>query len=209
MEPIIIEVRLAPDTAALLKNFVPSQPVSGQLPTHSLAEQAARMRMQPPSAPKSLQSSATYVPPQYQPQPSPAHVENVASAAPHTQPTATSGYAAPASQQMSSNFPVRNSQPTAPVNPTLPIAAPAKPASTAGQSTAQPAAVPSKPVPVADAPTYELDQLARATATLADAGKMQQIQQLFQQFGIQQLTTLPKDRYGEYATALRQMGVRI
>lgn len=192
MEPIIIEVRLAPDTAALLKNFVPSQPVSGQLPTHSLAEQAARMRMQPPSAPKSLQSSATYVPPQYQPQ-----------------PTATSGYAAPASQQMPSNFPVRNSQPTAPVNPTLPIAAPAKPASTAGQSTAQPAAVPSKPVPVADAPTYELDQLARATATLADAGKMQQIQQLFQQFGIQQLTTLPKDRYGEYATALRQMGVRI
>jgi hypothetical protein len=38
---------------------------------------------------------------------------------------------------------------------------------------------------------------------------MQQIQQLFRQFGIQQLTALPKERYGEYATALRQLGVRV
>jgi hypothetical protein len=40
-------------------------------------------------------------------------------------------------------------------------------------------------------------------------GKIQQIQQLFQQFGIQQLTALPKERYGEYATALRGLGVKI
>lgn len=67
----------------------------------------------------------------------------------------------------------------------------------------------SNPAPVAPAPQYTQEQLARATATLADAGKIQQIRQLFQQFGIQQLTALPKERYGEYATALRQMGAHI
>ena len=102
--------------------------------------------------------------------------------------------------------------PMAPYAPVVPMTQstaqqrPAEPAPTtpmpAGRSTAQPA-------PVAAAPVYTQEQLARATATLADAGKAQQIQQLFQQFSIQQLTALPKERYGEYATALRQMGVRI
>lgn len=103
-----------------------------------------------------------------------------------------------------------NTTPVAGPAPSQPVpTAPSTKPMSAGQSTVQPAAVPSNAAPVANAPTYEIEQLARATATLADAGKMQQIQQLFQQFQIQQLTQLPKERYGEYATALRQLGVRI
>ncbi len=188
MEPFIIEVRLAPDTAALLKSFAPSVPIGNQLPPQSPAEQAARMRMQPPPVPMPSQPSPTYVPQQYRPQPGPA--------IPYTAGNAPAA-------------PVRNPQVPS-VNPMpAPAAVPVRPASPAGPSTVQPAVAPSNPAPVAGVPPYELDQLARATATLADAGKTQQIQQLFQQFQIQQLTQLPKERYGEYATVLRQMGVHI
>lgn len=192
MEPIIVEVRLAPDTAALLKNFAPkANAINPQLPPQSPAEQAARMRMQPPPVPMPQQPAPTYAPQQYRPQPGPTP-------------------ATPYATCIAPVVPIRNPQLTPPVNPTPPTGTPpVRTASPAGQSTVQPAAVPSNPAPVAGAPTYEQDQLARATATLADAGKMQQIQQLFQQFQIQQLTQLPKERYGEYATALRQLGVRI
>lgn len=195
MEPIIVEIRLSPSTEALLKSFAPRSVNGTQQLPQSPAEQAARMRMQPVPTPQRPAPTYAPTPQQYQPQPASAPTAPYAPVAPMARPT---------TQQQ----PPRPASPT-PVPPAGPVAAVPTAPMPAGQSTAQPAAVPSKPVPVADAPTYELDQLARATATLADAGKMQQIQQLFQQFGIQQLTTLPKDRYGEYATTLRQMGVRI
>lgn len=202
MEPFIIEVRLAPDTAALLKSFAPSAPIGNQFPPQSPAEQAARMRMQPPQVPMPIQPTPTYVP---QPGPTPA-------APLGTKPMTGTAPAYMNGSNVQSTVPVAPTynQPGAPMNSMPPTAAvPARPVPPAGPSTVQPAAVPSNAAPVAGAPAYELEQLARATATLADAGKMQQIQQLFQQFQIQQLTQLPKERYGEYATALRQMGVHI
>lgn len=219
MEPIVIEVRLAPDTEALLKSFAPRFPNGPQLPPQSPAEQTARMRIQQQPAPMPQQPAPTYAPPRPAPTYDPRNPmpQSVSQIYPQT----------PAA-------PIRNSRP-APVNPTqaapmpsnrmtgaanmapaagpapsqpVPIAPSTNPMS-AGPSTAQPAAAPSNPAPIAAAPTYEQDQLARATATLADAGKMQQIQQLFRQFQIQQMDQLPKERYGEFATALRGLGVRI
>ena len=191
---ITLEIQLAPNVEKLLNNLIAAltpktvtnnQQILPQPPT----EQAARMRMQQTPAPRPQQAVPTYTPQQYRPQPGPAPAAPYAMGNAPVVPTA----------------PIRNPQ-SAPANPTPP---PAKAVSPAGPSTAQPAAAPSNPAPVAAAPAYERDQLARATATLADAGKVQQIQQLFQQFGIQQLTQLPKERYGEYATALRGLGVRI
>lgn len=132
----------------------------------------------------------TYAPAPQQYQPQPAPTAPYAPVVPMARPTAQ--------------------QPSRPANPTpAPVAAAPTAPMPAGLSTARPAGALSNPAPVAAAPAYTQEQLARATATLADTGKIQQIQQLFQQFGIQQLTALPKERYGEYATALRQLGVRI
>ena len=225
---LTLEIQLAPNVEALLEKLLvalsPKTVVySQQIPPQSPAEQAARMRMQQAPTPMPQQPAPTYAQQQqYHPQPGPVpagpYMVNHAPAVPTVPPAA----------------PIRNLQP-APVNPTqaapmpnnrttgaanmVPVAgpAPSQPApivpSTnpmpAGPSTAQPAAYPSNPAPVTAAPAYEQDQLARAMATLADAGKMQQIQQLFQQFQIQQMDQLPKERYGEFATALRGLGVRI
>lgn len=63
--------------------------------------------------------------------------------------------------------------------------------------------------PTAQAPAYTLDDLARAAAVLMDAGKQQQLIALLGQFGVPSLMQLPKERYGEFATALRQMGAKI
>lgn len=72
-----------------------------------------------------------------------------------------------------------------------------------------PAPAPVAAVPVAAAPTYTIEQLARATAILSDQNRAGEIQTLFGRFGISRLDALPKDAYGAYAAMLRQMGVQI
>lgn len=64
-------------------------------------------------------------------------------------------------------------------------------------------------VPTAQAPAYTTDQLAVAATQLVDAGKRDALLTILANFGVQALTELPKDRYGEFATALRQNGVKI
>ncbi|WP_052330058.1 hypothetical protein [Thermicanus aegyptius] len=85
--------------------------------------------------------------------------------------------------------------------PTIPTAAPTAPA--APVQPPAPAAVPTA------AQTYTLDQLAVAATQLVDAGRREELVQLLQQFGVQALTALPKEQYGAFATALRQMGAKI
>ena len=108
--------------------------------------------------------------------------------------------------------------PTAPVNP--PIAAPttiSQPVGAANTPLAAmpaptlpaPTATPSNAAPVAAAPTYTVEDLGRAGSSLVDTGKQQQVLALFDQFGIHSLGELPAQRYGEFATALRQLGARI
>lgn len=78
---------------------------------------------------------------------------------------------------------------------------------------ASPGYLPQSPVTApnvpAAAPTYTLDDLMRASCSLADAGKRQDVINLYDQFRIPALTALPKERYGEYAAALIGLGAKL
>ena len=54
-----------------------------------------------------------------------------------------------------------------------------------------------------------MEQLAVAATQLVDAGRREELVQLLRQFGVEALTQLPKEQYGAFATALRQMGAKI
>lgn len=109
--------------------------------------------------------------------------------------------------------PVAAPAPAAPVNPTPaptaapgPSPAPVTTAQTVGQTVAPtnpPAAVP------VTAPTYTLDQIARAGASLVDAGKMEQLLALLARYGVAAVTQLQPDQFGVFATELRALGAQI
>lgn len=99
---------------------------------------------------------------------------------------------------------------TPPPAPAAPVAAPSPaPAPTAGQTSAAPGNTPAPTVPVAGAPTYTLDQISRAGASLVDAGKMQQLLELLGRYGVQAVTQLQPEQYGAFATELRALGAQI
>lgn len=77
----------------------------------------------------------------------------------------------------------------------------------AAQQAAPMAAAPGA-VPTA-AHAYTQDDLARAAMQLMDKGGMQQLQQLLAGYGCETLQQLPKEQYGNFATALRGMGAQI
>lgn len=86
--------------------------------------------------------------------------------------------------------------PAAPVTPPAPAPAPAP-------QTAAPV------MPVAGAPTYTLDQIAKAGASLVDAGKMEPLLALLTRYGVQAVTQLAPEHYGAFATELRALGAQI
>ena len=51
-----------------------------------------------------------------------------------------------------------------------------------------------------------MDQIAKAGAELAQAGKMPQLMALLQQHGVQAVTQLRPEQYGEFATASADWG---
>jgi hypothetical protein len=84
---------------------------------------------------------------------------------------------------------------------------PVQPAVTVGMTTQLPA---SNTVPVTAMPQeYTIEQLQVAAAGLSGTGKMPQLMGILQQFGIQAMTELPRERYGEFAVALREAGAQI
>ena len=100
-----------------------------------------------------------------------------------------------------------------------PIAAPAVPAATPTPQT-QDAAIPTtvpnaaNPAPVTPvvptgAPVYTLDQLARAGAALAQAGKMNEALALLAKYGIQTVSQLKPEQYGAFATELRALRAQV
>lgn len=93
--------------------------------------------------------------------------------------------------------------PPATVVPTQPTPAPVAPAQTAAPTNPAPA------VPVTTAPTYTLDQIAKAGASLVDAGKMEQLLALLAKYGVQAVTQLQPDQYGVFATELRTLGAQL
>lgn len=99
----------------------------------------------------------------------------------------------------------------------VPTAPPTTQTAPTTQSAPQATAVPVAPADTGQAPaavptteqSYTLDQLAVAATQLVDAGRREELVQLLGQFGVQALTALPKEQYGAFATALRQMGAKI
>ena len=90
--------------------------------------------------------------------------------------------------------------PVAPAAPVVPVTAPAP----------APAPAPVAPVvPVGGAPTYTLDQIAKAGASLVDAGKMEPLLALLGRYGVQAVTQLAPEQYGAFATELRALGAQI
>lgn len=95
-----------------------------------------------------------------------------------------------------------------------PVAAPASAPAPAPTPAAPPvtpmptAAAPAPAVPVT-APTYTLDQIAKAGANLVGAGKMEQLLALLTKYGVQAVTQLTPDQYGAFATELRALGAQI
>ena len=94
----------------------------------------------------------------------------------------------------------------APVATPTPAPAPAAPAAPA--QTVAPTN-PAPTVPVTTAPTYTLDQIAKAGASLVDAGKMEQLLALLAKYGVQAVTQLQPDQYGVFATELRTLGAQL
>lgn len=72
-----------------------------------------------------------------------------------------------------------------------------------------PAAAPVAPVVPTVEHTYTLDDLANAAMTLMDKGMQTQLQNLLAGYGVEALPALPKNQYGNFATALRGMGANI
>lgn len=104
--------------------------------------------------------------------------------------------------------PVQTTPTPAPVAAPAPAPAPA-PTPAAPPVTPMPtAAAPTPAVPVT-APTYTLDQIAKAGANLVDAGKMEQLLALLTKYGVQAVTQLTPDQYGAFATELRALGAQI
>lgn len=99
-------------------------------------------------------------------------------------------------QQPVQTAPTQTVQQTVPVQPVQPVQQPVQthPVQTA--------------VPVAEK-TYTLEDLQRASSTLVQAGKIQLLQGLLQEFNSLALTTLPVDQYGAFALRLRELGAAI
>ena len=120
----------------------------------------------------------------------------------------TQGAPAPAEVSAPNPAPVATQAPMAPVAPvSTPAPAPVAPAP-APTPVAPVQAAPAPAVPVT-APTYTLDQIAKAGANLVDAGKMEQLLGLLTKYGVQAITQLTPDQYGAFATELRALGAQI
>ena len=112
--------------------------------------------------------------------------------------------------------PVQQPTPTQAPVAAQPAAVPAAPVSNMTQVTsAVPVTSPAAPVLQA-APavptvehTYTMDDLARAGMGLMDAGRQNDLIQLLSRFGVDTLPALPREQYGAFATALRELGAKI
>lgn len=89
--------------------------------------------------------------------------------------------------------------------PVMPITTGQAPVQTVPTAPIQP---PVTPVPTTER-TYTLDELANAAMTLMDKGMQSQLQELLASYGVEALPALPKNLYGNFATALRGMGANI
>ena len=110
--------------------------------------------------------------------------------------------------------PGATAQQAAPVHPpaALPPVGHAPPAAAPPVAPAPPAAPPVPPAPSQPpmaAPTYTLDQLAKAGAALAQSGKMEDALALLAKYGVQTVNQLQPEQYGAFAIELRALGAQV
>ena len=73
---------------------------------------------------------------------------------------------------------------------------------------AVPVQQPVQTVPVAEK-NYTLEDLQRASSTLVQAGKIQILKGLLEEFNSPALTSIPLEQYGAFALRLRELGAAI
>ena len=142
-------------------------------------------------------------------------VQQSAPAAPVMQPQPQMAFSAPVQQSVvpmqATTVPVQQApmvSPTqatmqAPVQQGMPASAPQMPQTAPMAPMQAPPQVPTNAVPQ----QYSFDQLAVALSNVCSKpGGQPQVHSLLQQFGVQALFDLPKEKYGEFATALRGIG---
>lgn len=126
---------------------------------------------------------------------------------------ARGGQAAPVTMPPAQQYPAPTQQ-MPPAGPSQQSCSqiPAQPAMHAGTGMPQLSGgmAPVSAVPTTAMPQeYTIEQLQVAAAGLSGLGKMPQVLGILQRFGIQAMTELPRERYGEFATALREAGAQI
>jgi hypothetical protein len=104
------------------------------------------------------------------------------------------------------SVPVAPATQIAPQIPTMPVQPSVMPV--APQMQPQVPTAPMSQMPTS-APTFNLDQIARAGASLVDTGKQAELLAVLARFGIQAVTQLPKEAYGTFASELRALGAQI
>ena len=75
----------------------------------------------------------------------------------------------------------------------------------------QPPTVPVQPptVPVAPAKGYTQAEILAACVPLMDAGKVPELTQIIQEFGVASMMEIPQEKYGELAVKLRALGAKL
>jgi hypothetical protein len=64
-------------------------------------------------------------------------------------------------------------------------------------------------MPITAAPTYTMDQLARAGAALAQAGKTDLCIALLARYNVKSISQLSPEQYGAFAAELRALGAQL
>lgn len=84
----------------------------------------------------------------------------------------------------------------------------------AAKSPAVPVQPPTVPVqaptvPVAPAKEYAQAEILAACGPLMDAGKVPELTQIIQEFGVASMMEIPQEKYGELAVKLRALGAKL
>jgi hypothetical protein len=91
---------------------------------------------------------------------------------------------------------IPDSAPKAAKSPAVPVQAPTVP-------------VQSPTVPVAPAKEYTQAEILAACGPLMDAGKVPELTQIIQEFGVASMMEIPQEKYGELAVRLRALGAKL
>lgn len=105
------------------------------------------------------------------------------------------------STQNTSSVPTNMNQPVQEIQNVVPI--------TSSQNTAPVQTQPVQTAVPTTAKTYTLEDLQRASGALVQAGKIQQLQGLLQQFNAVSLAHLAQENFGAFALKLRELGADI